>query len=188
MLVFQDTGSPTRPPTVSGWLGRCERDHRHPQPSWLDCLFNALPFVTSTRLTNGFSKKLENLKAALALHFAHYNFPGSSYTESHTRHGGGGRNPYLGMGRIVTRRRDMNLLSIPCKKVIAVLLPDGQWRNINEGSFEIGELAYTDADGTILGTAEEAVSPRSGASWREGRFGEQYSCPITSIFAVRHKD
>ena len=29
-----------------------------------------------TRLTNGFSKKLENLKAAVALHFAHYNFVG----------------------------------------------------------------------------------------------------------------
>lgn len=27
-----------------------------------------------TRLTNGFSRKIENLKAALALHFAHYNF------------------------------------------------------------------------------------------------------------------
>ncbi len=27
-----------------------------------------------TRLTNGFSKKLENLKAALALHFTNYNF------------------------------------------------------------------------------------------------------------------
>lgn len=27
-----------------------------------------------TRLTNAFSKKLENLKAALALHFAYYNF------------------------------------------------------------------------------------------------------------------
>jgi IS1 family transposase len=27
-----------------------------------------------TRLTNGFSKKLENLKAAVTLHFAHYNF------------------------------------------------------------------------------------------------------------------
>lgn len=27
-----------------------------------------------TRLTNGFSKKLENLKAAVNLHFAHYNF------------------------------------------------------------------------------------------------------------------
>jgi hypothetical protein len=27
-----------------------------------------------TRLTNGFSKKLENLRAAVGLHFAHYNF------------------------------------------------------------------------------------------------------------------
>jgi len=27
-----------------------------------------------TRLTNGFSKKVENLKAAVAVHFAHYNF------------------------------------------------------------------------------------------------------------------
>ena len=27
-----------------------------------------------TRLTNGLSKKLENLKAAVSLHFAHYNF------------------------------------------------------------------------------------------------------------------
>lgn len=27
-----------------------------------------------TRLTNAFSKKLDNLKAAVALHFAHYNF------------------------------------------------------------------------------------------------------------------
>ena len=27
-----------------------------------------------TRLTNGFSKKLDNLKAAVALHFCHYNF------------------------------------------------------------------------------------------------------------------
>jgi len=27
-----------------------------------------------TRLTNAFSKKIENLRAAVALHFAHYNF------------------------------------------------------------------------------------------------------------------
>jgi len=27
-----------------------------------------------TRLTNGFSKKLDNFKAATALHFAYYNF------------------------------------------------------------------------------------------------------------------
>lgn len=27
-----------------------------------------------TRLTNAFSRKIENMRAALALHFAHYNF------------------------------------------------------------------------------------------------------------------
>lgn len=27
-----------------------------------------------TRLTNGFSKKIENMKVAVSLHFAHYNF------------------------------------------------------------------------------------------------------------------
>jgi hypothetical protein len=27
-----------------------------------------------TRLTNAFSKRIENLRAAVALHFAHYNF------------------------------------------------------------------------------------------------------------------
>jgi hypothetical protein len=27
-----------------------------------------------TRLTNGFSKKIENLELAVALHFMHYNF------------------------------------------------------------------------------------------------------------------
>jgi hypothetical protein len=27
-----------------------------------------------TRLTNAFSKKIENLQAVVALHFAHYNF------------------------------------------------------------------------------------------------------------------
>ena len=27
-----------------------------------------------TRLTNAFSKKIENLRAAVAVHFAHYNF------------------------------------------------------------------------------------------------------------------
>jgi hypothetical protein len=32
-----------------------------------------LQLSTFTRLTNAFSKKLENLQAAVALHFAHYN-------------------------------------------------------------------------------------------------------------------
>jgi hypothetical protein len=37
-------------------------------------MLNGVPFMIFTLLTNGFSKKLENLKAAVGLHFAHYNF------------------------------------------------------------------------------------------------------------------
>lgn len=33
-----------------------------------------MPMRRFTRLTNAFSKKVENLQAAVALHFAHYNF------------------------------------------------------------------------------------------------------------------
>jgi hypothetical protein len=54
---------------------------RKPQPAAtlprkLICLraLVVVSFERFTRLTNGFSKKLENLKAALALYFAWYNF------------------------------------------------------------------------------------------------------------------
>jgi hypothetical protein len=36
-------------------------------------LFDRMSMRRFTRLTNAFSKKLENLQAAVALHFAHYN-------------------------------------------------------------------------------------------------------------------
>ena len=52
-----------------------------PKPRWISTSYIERQNLTIrmqlrrfTRLTNGFSKKLENLKAAIALHFAHYNF------------------------------------------------------------------------------------------------------------------
>jgi IS1 family transposase len=45
-----------------------------------------------TRLTNAFSKKLSNMKAALAIHFAHLQFlPDSSNASRYTRHASGNR-------------------------------------------------------------------------------------------------
>jgi IS1 family transposase len=52
-----------------------------PNPKWVSTSYTERQNLTIrmqvrrfTRLTNGLSKKLENLKAAIALHFAHYNF------------------------------------------------------------------------------------------------------------------
>jgi IS1 family transposase len=47
-------------------------DHKHISTSFVER--QNLTMRRFTRLTNGFSKKLENHAAAVAIHFAHYNF------------------------------------------------------------------------------------------------------------------
>jgi hypothetical protein len=44
-----------------------------------------------TRLTLAFSKKLENFEAAVALHFAYYNFVKRQFATLHSCHGSGNR-------------------------------------------------------------------------------------------------
>lgn len=51
-------------------------DHRHISTSIIERqnLTMRMSMRRFTRLTNGFSKKIENMQAAVALHFTHYNF------------------------------------------------------------------------------------------------------------------
>ena len=51
-------------------------DRRHISTSFIERqnLTMRMSMRRLTRLTNAFSKKLDNLKAAVALHFAHYNY------------------------------------------------------------------------------------------------------------------
>ena len=62
---------------------RCDKRpvYGHPDPALISTslierqnLTMRMSMRRLTRLCNGFSKKLDNLKAATALHFAHYNF------------------------------------------------------------------------------------------------------------------
>ena len=67
------------PPKVTEVLSRViygNPDHKHISTSYVERqnLTMRMQIRRFTRLTNGFSKKIENLRAALALHFAHYNF------------------------------------------------------------------------------------------------------------------
>jgi IS1 family transposase len=67
------------PPRISGTLSKVRQGD--PDPDHISTSFVERQNLTMrmamrrfTRLTNAFSKKLANLKAACALHFAHYNF------------------------------------------------------------------------------------------------------------------
>ena len=67
------------PPKVSEVLSKIitgNPDHRFISTSYVERqnLTMRMHIRRLTRLTNAFSKKLRNLKAAVALHFAHYNF------------------------------------------------------------------------------------------------------------------
>ncbi|HUN41500.1 MAG TPA: IS1 family transposase [Acetobacteraceae bacterium] len=54
--------------------GRPDKDHISTSLIERQNLTMRMAIRRLTRLTNAFSKKLENHKAAVALHFAHYNF------------------------------------------------------------------------------------------------------------------
>ena len=81
LIKMYTTGDSGRysPPKVTGVLSKIFSGKPNPKnicTSYIERqnLTMRMQMRRFTRLTNAFSKKLENLKAALALHFAHYNF------------------------------------------------------------------------------------------------------------------
>jgi hypothetical protein len=67
------------PPRISGVISKVRQgdpDPRHISTSFVERqnLTMRMSMRRFTRLTNAFSKKLSHLKAAVALHFAYYNF------------------------------------------------------------------------------------------------------------------
>jgi hypothetical protein len=67
------------PPRISGVISKVRQGD--PDPDFISTSFVERQNLTMrmqlrrfTRLTNAFSKKLSHLKAAISLHFAHYNF------------------------------------------------------------------------------------------------------------------
>ena len=68
--------SPPRISQVVSTIVQGNPDEKHVSTSYVERnnLTIRMQIRRFTRLTNAFSKKLENLKAAVALHFAHYNF------------------------------------------------------------------------------------------------------------------
>jgi hypothetical protein len=76
----------------------------------------------------------------------------------------------------------MTIINI--KDVLAVLLPDGTWHNVHEGSFSLEESCQF----TGFGQGKDRRIFERAATWTEQREGERYACPVSSIVAVRYKE
>ncbi len=88
-------------------------------------------------------------------------------------------------------------LAIDVDSVIEVLLPDGEWHQVANGSFEIDAYEYLrasefevgggDKGMRFKGGQEEHLVPAAGARWLERNSQgnvRTVSCPITAIRAV----
>ncbi len=76
-------------------------------------------------------------------------------------------------------------LAIYIDKVVAVLLPDGEWHEIELGSFDCDAYEFMEGNTLIFGGGQDKGVPATGATWRDSIGGTRCACPISSILAVR---
>ncbi len=81
-------------------------------------------------------------------------------------------------------------LAIDVDKVSTVLLPDGKWHVVADGSFETDSYEYVhNGETTFEGGQNSETIPSTGATWKErdssGR-ERVIACPLTSIQAVSY--
>ena len=81
-------------------------------------------------------------------------------------------------------------LGIDTGRVKQILLPDGEWHEIVEGSFNTDAYEYVEGTGTVpsSGQAKETIAS-AGATWRERHsYGKERTlfCPLTAIQAVSY--
>ncbi len=78
-------------------------------------------------------------------------------------------------------------ISIDTGKIGAVLLGDGKWYAVKEGTFDIGSYEFREGNRLVLGGGGAAGISETGATWNDPQDGERYACPLSSILAVRYR-
>lgn len=78
-------------------------------------------------------------------------------------------------------------ISIDTGKISAVLLGDGKWHAVKEGTFDIGSYEFREGTRLVLGGGGAAGISETGATWDDPQDGERYACPLSSILAVKYR-
>ena len=77
-------------------------------------------------------------------------------------------------------------LAIDTDHVVAVMLPDGGWYEVEPKSFDTDSYEFMEGGRAIFagGQSKETI-PSTGAVWRDRSTGQTIYCPLTSVMAVR---
>jgi hypothetical protein len=78
-------------------------------------------------------------------------------------------------------------ISIDTGKIGAVLLGDGKWHAVKEGTFDIGSYEFREGNRLVLGGGGAANISETGATCDDPHDGERYTCPLSSILAVNYR-
>jgi hypothetical protein len=77
-------------------------------------------------------------------------------------------------------------LAVQIKKIVAVLLDDGDWHEVRPGSMTVNKFELADEADILVRAGSISGVSGSGLAFKEHEGGRMIACPITSVKAVRY--
>ena len=78
-------------------------------------------------------------------------------------------------------------LAVQIKKIVGVLLDDGDWHEVRPGSMAVNKFELADGDDTLVRGGSISGVSCMGLAFKENEGGLMIACPITSVKAVRYR-
>ncbi|MCC2641383.1 MAG: hypothetical protein K0S45_1796 [Nitrospira sp.] len=78
-------------------------------------------------------------------------------------------------------------LAVQIKKIVGVLLDDGDWHEVRPGSMAVNKFELADGDDTLVRGGSIPGVSCMGLAFKENEGGLMIACPITSVKAVRYR-
>ena len=77
-------------------------------------------------------------------------------------------------------------LAVQIKKIVGVLLDDGDWHEVRPGSLTVNKFELADEADILVRAGSIPGVSSTGLAFKENEGGRMIACPITSVKAVRY--
>lgn len=77
-------------------------------------------------------------------------------------------------------------LAVQIKKIVGVLLDDGDWHEVRRGSMMVIKYELADESNILVRAGSIPGVSSTALSFKENEGGRMIACPITSVKAIRY--